>query len=157
MCSIVISCQLEIPIRDMRLMDSALGSETLAQLLVRDNAMVFSMEHVRLIIMNDKVRTAVRPYGVNSREYIEDTEDLVNIQLDFSRNKLIRFDILITTGTFALAFFNIMTGMLGENLVLPDTITQDLWGFFLVNGGTMVFCITTFLTLVALFRWHKVL
>ncbi len=47
--------------RDMRLMDSALGTETLAQLLVRDNALVFSMEHVRLIIMHDKVRRADGP------------------------------------------------------------------------------------------------
>ncbi len=30
----------------------------LAQLLVRDNAMVFSMEHVRLIIMHDKASRA---------------------------------------------------------------------------------------------------
>ncbi len=40
----------------MKLMDSALGTETLAQLLVRDNALVFAMEHVRIIIMHDKVR-----------------------------------------------------------------------------------------------------
>ena len=31
-------------------------------------------------------------------EYIDDTEDLINIQLDFARNRLIRFDILLTTG-----------------------------------------------------------
>lgn len=43
-------------------------------------------------------------------EYIDDTEDLINIQLDYSRNKLIRFDILITTGTFAAAFFNMVRG-----------------------------------------------
>ncbi|GFR39805.1 hypothetical protein Agub_g295 [Astrephomene gubernaculifera] len=90
-------------------------------------------------------------------EYIDDTEDLINIQLDFSRNKLIRFEILLTTGTFALAFFNIVTGVLGENLVLPDTITQDLRSFFLVNGGTMAFCLATYLALVTLFKWQKVL
>lgn len=44
-------------------------------------------------------------------EYIDDTEDLINIQLDYSRNKLIRFDILLTAGTFALAFFNIVSGL----------------------------------------------
>ncbi|EFJ43506.1 hypothetical protein VOLCADRAFT_96274 [Volvox carteri f. nagariensis] len=90
-------------------------------------------------------------------EYIDDTEDLINIQLDFSRNKLIRFDILLTAGTFALAFFNIVTGMLGENLVLPEAITQDLSGFALVNIATLLFCITTFLSLVMVFKWQKVL
>ncbi|GIL63492.1 hypothetical protein Vafri_17545 [Volvox africanus] len=90
-------------------------------------------------------------------EYIDDTEDLINIQLDFSRNKLIRFDILLTSGTFALAFFNIITGMLGENLVLPDAITQDLSGFILINASTLLFCVTTFFSLVMVFKWQKVL
>ena len=47
---------LEIPMRDLRLMDPALQAwEAYAQLLVRDNALVFSVEHVRLIIGADKV------------------------------------------------------------------------------------------------------
>lgn len=42
--------KLGIPIRDMRLMDpNLLGSET-GKILVRDNAIVFSVEHVRVII-----------------------------------------------------------------------------------------------------------
>jgi len=77
-------------------------------------------------------------------EYIDDTEDLINIQLDYSRNKLIRFEILLTTGTFVLAFFSAVAGMLGENLVLPETITQDLLGFVLVNGGTFLLCALMF-------------
>ncbi|KXZ44220.1 hypothetical protein GPECTOR_71g581 [Gonium pectorale] len=113
-------------------------------------------------------------------EYIDDTEDLINIQLDFSRNKLIRFDILLTSGSFALAFFNIrmspfiantalpllpaaarglaqVTGIMGENLVLPEAITQDLWGFGLVNGGTLAFCLATFISLVVVFKWQKII
>lgn len=47
---------LEIPMRDLRLMDPALQAwDTYAQILVRDNAMVFSVEHARLIIAADKV------------------------------------------------------------------------------------------------------
>ena len=41
-----------------------------------------------------------------------------------SRNKLIRFEIMLTTGTFSLALFSAVAGMLGENLVLPESITQ---------------------------------
>lgn len=43
----------------MRLMDVALlggSSDTLAQLLVRDKALVMSMEHIRMIITSDKVQ-----------------------------------------------------------------------------------------------------
>ena len=41
----------------MRLLDSHLSSnyETIGQILVRENAIVFSMEHVKAIIMADKV------------------------------------------------------------------------------------------------------
>ena len=43
----------------MRLLDSHLSNkyETIGQILVRENAIVFSMEHAKLIIMADKVRT----------------------------------------------------------------------------------------------------
>jgi hypothetical protein len=47
---------LELPMRDMRLLDPAMQPfETVAQLLVRDNALVFSMEGARCVIMADKV------------------------------------------------------------------------------------------------------
>ena len=40
----------------MRLLDSHLSNyETIGQILVRENAIVFSMEHVKAIIMADKV------------------------------------------------------------------------------------------------------
>jgi hypothetical protein len=49
---------LEIPMRDLRLMDPALSSwDSFAQILVRDNALVISAEHVRLIVTCDKVRS----------------------------------------------------------------------------------------------------
>ena len=39
----------------MRLLDSHLSNyETIGQILVRENAIVFSMEHVKAIIMADK-------------------------------------------------------------------------------------------------------
>lgn len=31
-------------------------------------------------------------------EYIDDTEDYINIQLDYSRNRLLRLEIMITVG-----------------------------------------------------------
>ncbi|KAG1680764.1 hypothetical protein FOA52_008097 [Chlamydomonas sp. UWO 241] len=77
-------------------------------------------------------------------EYIDDTEDMTNIQLDYSRNKLIRFEIVLTTGTFALAMFSAIAGMLGENLVLPDIITSNMWGFAIVNAGCLAVCVLTF-------------
>ena len=62
---------LDIPSRDMRLMDTNLVNyETIGQLLVRDNALVFSMEHVRLIIMADKVRGKHRSWHENCVSFL---------------------------------------------------------------------------------------
>ncbi len=47
--------RLGVPIRDMRLLDPNLLTSETGKILVRDNAIVFSMEHVRLIITADCV------------------------------------------------------------------------------------------------------
>lgn len=47
--------RLGVPIRDMRLLDPNLLTSETGKLLVRDNAIVFSVEHVRLIITADCV------------------------------------------------------------------------------------------------------
>jgi hypothetical protein len=46
-------------------------------------------------------------------EYIEDTEEYINIELDAGRNRLIRLDIVLTAASFALAPFNLMAGLAG--------------------------------------------
>ncbi len=47
--------KLGIPIRDMRLLDPNLLTSETGKILVRDNAIVFSVEHVRLIVTADAV------------------------------------------------------------------------------------------------------
>ena len=47
--------RLGVPIRDMRLMDAAIFAPDAAVILVRDNAIVLRMEHVRLIVTADEV------------------------------------------------------------------------------------------------------
>jgi hypothetical protein len=128
-------------------------------------------------------------------EYIDDTEDYINIELDYSRNRLLRLEIMITVGggggwggsgvgwfggsrrrlagsmhprsapahpptavvptttqmhpqvaTFCLALYNLLAGVLGENLVLPSAITQDIRGFILVNGTAVTVCVALFFT-----------
>ena len=44
-----------MPIRDMRLVDPNLLTSETGKVLVRDNAIVFSVEHVRIIITGDQV------------------------------------------------------------------------------------------------------
>ena len=41
-------------------------------------------------------------------EYIKDTEEYINIELDSSRNRLIRLEIVLTAGTFAVAIWGLV-------------------------------------------------
>ncbi|KAG9152413.1 hypothetical protein Leryth_015820 [Lithospermum erythrorhizon] len=49
------------------------------------------------------------------KEYIDDTEDFINIQLDNVRNQLIQFELLLTTATFVVAIFGVVAGIFGMN------------------------------------------
>ena len=48
--------------------------------------------------------------GPAAGEYVEDTEEYINIELDSSRNRLIRLEVVLTAGTFALAIFTLVGG-----------------------------------------------
>ena len=75
--------------------------------------------------------------------YIEDSEELLQFELDSSRNRLIRFEVILTVATFAIMPFNIVSGMLGENLKLPDQILDETKRFVYVNllSGIVSCCI----------------
>jgi len=90
-------------------------------------------------------------------EYIDDTEDLINIQLDYSRNKLIRFDILLSTGSFSLAIYSVAAGILGENLVLPKLITKNLMGFIVMNGVMVLICFLTYAVVTTMLKMQKMI
>lgn len=43
-------------------------------------------------------------------EYIKDTEEYINIELDSSRNRLIKLEIVITAATFSIALWGLVAG-----------------------------------------------
>ena len=49
-------------------------------------------------------------------EFIDDTEDYVNITLDSHRNQLIQVDLLLTAATFCIGLATLMAGFFGMNL-----------------------------------------
>ncbi|XVF28708.1 hypothetical protein REPUB_Repub15cG0053300 [Reevesia pubescens] len=50
------------------------------------------------------------------REYINDTEDYINIQLDNHRNQLIQLELFLNSGTLCLSIYALVTGILGVNI-----------------------------------------
>lgn len=50
------------------------------------------------------------------REYIDDTEDYINIQLDNHRNQLIQLELFLSAGTLCMAIFSLVAGIFGMNI-----------------------------------------
>lgn len=94
---------------------------------------------------------------VSIADYIQDTEEYINIELDSARNRLIKLEILITAATFAIACFGLIAGILGENLIIPDFLTQKVSGFWLLNGVCLVACIGAFYALLGYIKYKRLL
>ncbi|KAF8388174.1 hypothetical protein HHK36_026840 [Tetracentron sinense] len=50
------------------------------------------------------------------REYIDDTEDYINIQLDNHRNQLIQLELFLSSGTVCLSIWSLVAGIFGVNI-----------------------------------------
>ncbi|KAL2530364.1 Magnesium transporter MRS2-2 [Forsythia ovata] len=50
------------------------------------------------------------------REYIDNTEDYINIQLDNHRNQLIQLELFLSSGTVCLSIYSLVAGIFGMNI-----------------------------------------
>jgi magnesium transporter len=77
------------------------------------------------------------------KEYIDDTEDFINIQLDNVRNQLIQFELLLTTATFVVAIFGVVSGVFGMNFEVDLFNVPHAFEWTLVITGVcglVIFC-----------------
>lgn len=80
------------------------------------------------------------------KEYIDDTEDFINIQLDNVRNQLIQFELLLTTATFVVAIFGVVAGIFGMNFEIGLFNKPSAFKWVLViTGVSGVFLFGSFL------------
>ncbi|KAF8021658.1 hypothetical protein BT93_G1952 [Corymbia citriodora subsp. variegata] len=79
------------------------------------------------------------------KEYIDDTEDFINIQLDNVRNQLIQFELLLTTATFVVAMFGVVAGIFGMNFPIPlfDNARAFEW-VLIITGATGIIIFIAF-------------
>lgn len=89
------------------------------------------------------------------REYIDDTEDYVNIQLDNQRNELIQLQLTLTIASFAIAAETLIAGVFGMNIPCQLYSIDGIFGSFV--GITMAVCFLLFLLLLGYARWKKLL
>ncbi|WOH09955.1 hypothetical protein DCAR_0729416 [Daucus carota subsp. sativus] len=75
------------------------------------------------------------------KEYIDDTEDFINIQLDNVRNQLIQFELLLTTATFVVAIFGVVAGIFGMNFEIQLFQYPKAFKWVLIITGVTGFVI----------------
>lgn len=89
------------------------------------------------------------------REYIDDTEDYVNIQLDNQRNELIQLQLILIISSFAITMATLIAGLFGMNIPCPLYNIEGIFGF--VVGGFLAGCFLLFLFVLGYARWKKLL
>ncbi|KAM7257753.1 hypothetical protein ACFE04_013494 [Oxalis oulophora] len=89
------------------------------------------------------------------KEYIDDTEDFINIQLDNVRNQLIQFELLLTTATFVVAIFGVVAGIFGMNF--PIAMFDNAGAFNWVLAITGVCGLIIFSSFVWFFKYKRLM
>ncbi|CAL5214292.1 unnamed protein product [Lathyrus oleraceus] len=89
------------------------------------------------------------------REYIDDTEDYVNIQLDNHRNELIQLQLTLTIASFAIAIETLIAGAFGMNI--PCSLYDKNGIFWPIVGTMTAVSILLFLLVLAYAKWKKLL
>lgn len=89
---------------------------------------------------------------IQLREYVEDTEDYINIMLDDKQNHLLQMGVMLTTATLAISAFIVVTGVFGMNIHIPlfdfGGESQFLW----VVLGTGTICVVLYFAVIG---WCK--
>ncbi|GJP36357.1 hypothetical protein CLOM_g20872 [Closterium sp. NIES-68] len=89
------------------------------------------------------------------REYVEDTEDYINIMLDEKQNSLLQMNVLLTTATLFISFFIVVTGVFGMNIDCsyfdPENPSNYNVFYYVVIGSTVA-CIASFILSVVYMR-----
>ncbi|ERM95273.1 magnesium transporter MRS2-4 isoform X2 [Amborella trichopoda] len=89
------------------------------------------------------------------REYVDDTEDYVNIQLDNHRNELIQLQLILTIAAFSITIETLIAGAFGMNI--PCTL-YDIKGIFgPIVGGTSFACVLIFFFVLGYAKSKKLL
>ncbi|KAA8536566.1 hypothetical protein F0562_029044 [Nyssa sinensis] len=126
---------------------SLVSSNNLADHDVEDLEMLLEAYFMQLDGTRNKI--------LSVREYIDDTEDYVNIQLDNQRNELIQLQLTLTIASFAVAVETMLAGMFGMNIPCPLYKINGIFGLFV--GGISAACILLFLLVLGYARWKKLL
>ncbi|CDO99157.1 unnamed protein product [Coffea canephora] len=86
------------------------------------------------------------------REYIDSTEDYINIQLDSKRNQLIQLELILSSGTVSLSIYSLVAGIFGVNIPYTwNTGYGYLFKWVVIITG--IFCSVVFILIMSYARY----
>ena len=88
------------------------------------------------------------------REYVDDTEDYINIMLDDKQNHLLQMGVMLTTATMILSAFVVVAGIFGMNINIEmfNNTQLGMSRFLWVVGGS---CTGSIFIYVIAIAWCK--
>ncbi|CAN0923200.1 Magnesium transporter MRS2-3 [Linum grandiflorum] len=89
------------------------------------------------------------------REYVDDTEDYINIMLDDKQNHLLQMGVMLTTATLVISFFIVVAGIFGMNInieLFNEEVEVGMPKFMWTVGGSTIGTIVLYVIAIA---WCK--
>ncbi|KAK4486087.1 hypothetical protein RD792_008755 [Penstemon davidsonii] len=88
------------------------------------------------------------------KEYVDDTEDYINIMLDDKQNHLLQMGVMLTTATVVVSAFVALTGVFGMNITIElfDENKAGMPEFLWTVGGGTAGCVFLYVVAIA---WCK--
>jgi len=91
------------------------------------------------------------------REYVDDTEDYINIMLDDKQNQLLQMGIMLSTGTLVVSCAIAATGVFGMNITIPLYTAATEGVFWQVTGGIVGAAAAVYLVALLCYRRSGIL
>lgn len=89
------------------------------------------------------------------REYVDDTEDYINIMLDDKQNQLLQMGVVLSTATLVVNAFIVVAGIFGMNIkieLFKEEVKTGNPKFMWTIGGSSIACVFMFVIAIA---WGK--
>eukprot|EP00850_Spirogloea_muscicola_P016548 SM000135S26992 [mRNA] locus=s135:35525:35967:- [translate_table: standard] len=93
------------------------------------------------------------------REYVDDTQDYIEIMLDDKQNHLLQMNVLLTTATLVITMFVVITGIFGMNIHISlfDDKPSNYNVFYYVCFGSATGAVCIFLAVVWYCKYKRLI
>ncbi|PIN08914.1 Magnesium transporters: CorA family [Handroanthus impetiginosus] len=131
--------------------DTSMQSATARNLDVEELEMILEAYFVQIEGTLNKLSTL--------REYVDDTEDYINIMLDDKQNNLLQMGVVLTTATLVVSAFVAVTGVFGMNITIElfDDQKAGMPEFLWTVGGGTAGCVFLYIAAIAWCKYKKLL